>query len=112
MRPLAKHATVALAALLLAFGAPGGGATAQDATSAVAALKRLSDDPRADIGGALNGIKFNEALYILDELSYNEQRKLRQNLDRFGLEVSSEIESAIRAKAPRRRGGPGGGPGR
>lgn len=101
MRPILA-ALILVAPMLAAAPTP---APAADDAAAISALKSLSrsKQPSAPIG-VLEGVSYREALYIFDELSNNERRRLRIRLDVDGdLRLPSEVASALRAKASLRR---------
>ncbi|MEM8752629.1 MAG: hypothetical protein AAGF90_06605 [Pseudomonadota bacterium] len=102
MRPLI--AALVFAAPLLAAAPVAPEAAAQDA-AAVSALKSLSrGGGSAPPPGVLEGVDFREALFLMDELTANERRRLRVRLDVDGdLRLPSEVAAALRARAPLRR---------
>ncbi len=63
-------------------------------------LKSLIDAPMSPIGPGLEALSFQEALYLLDELSRTQIRRLHELIYRDGVVVPSNIRAAIDANVP------------
>lgn len=102
-QPLTALALAASLALM-----SGGSALAQPAQAGpngpdgVAALRQVLADPYGPKPDILSTFSFNEAQYLIDGLTITERHKFSELLIYGSIGLPSGIETAIRAKAPRR----------
>ncbi|MEM7525665.1 MAG: hypothetical protein AAF360_18280 [Pseudomonadota bacterium] len=101
---------IARAALCFALGGGGAAYAEFNRGAAIDALRAIANDPSAPVIDELFKVGFSQATYLVDGLSVRQLNQLRRHIEDRATRLPTNIASAIRAKTPRSRGNPGGGP--
>lgn len=87
-----------IAALVAALTFAG---TAMAASELAAELKQLARKQQGAASTALASVKYNDAVYLLDELNHADYRLLSQAMAEGRLALPTSIRQALELKAPR-----------
>lgn len=102
MRRARSLPTILMAALIGAAASPVVADAAKNAEG-VAALRAILANPDAPVSPTLSQFDFLESHYLVDGLTFSEQRRLRNLLHEYSVKLPSGVASALRIKAPRAR---------
>lgn len=89
---LFRRMSIALIAATICLAGP---AVADRTSDAVAALKQLAANPSAPVAPVLGEFKFREATFLIDRLTHNERRALREAIDKRDVRLPGNVEGAI-----------------